>query len=182
MLANPHAPTHQAPEFPAGPSQLPAAMNMVNLRCSLDAIAAQPTRLRYAVHGLTHAQLEMRYRNWTVRQIVHHLADSTANAYCRFKLTLTEDRPTVKPYNESDWSRLPDALLADHTLSLSMFEALIGRLTFMARAASPNDLLRTYWHPGYEKEYALWQVIALYDWHGSHHIGQIEWLRNHYRW
>jgi hypothetical protein len=182
MLANPHAPTHQAPEFPAGSHQMPAAMSADDLRRSLDAIAAQPTRLRYAVQGLSPVQMEMRYRNWTIRQIVHHLADSTANAYIRFKLTLTEDRPTVKPYNESDWARLPDSLLADHTLSLSLFEALMGRLAFMIRAASPTDLERRYWHPGYQKEYALWQVVALYDWHGSHHIGQIEWLRNHYRW
>lgn len=182
MLANPHAPTHQAPEFPAGSYTTPQVMNAEDVQRSIDAIAAQPARLRYAVHGLTPAQLETRYRNWTVRQIVHHLADSTANAYTRFRLALTEERPTVKPYNESDWARLPDALLADHTLSLSMFEALVGRLTFLARTLSPSDLQRNYWHPGYEKEYSVWQVLAMYDWHGNHHIGQIEWLRNHYRW
>ncbi len=182
MLANANAPTHQAPEFPAGPYQAPEALDINGFFRHIDILAAQPARLRYAVHGLSEQQLEMRYRNWTIRQIVHHIADSTLNFYVRWKLAMTEQRPTVKPYNETDWARLPDAILGEHTYSLSMFEATIGRLTFTARAMVPSDYSRTIWHPQYEREMSLWQLAALYAWHGGHHIGQIEWLRHHYRW
>jgi hypothetical protein len=185
MLAAPHAPTHQAPEYPAGPFEAPAvgaSCDMQLFARHVDIIAAQPTRLRYAVQGLGEQQLATRYRNWTVRQIVHHLADSTVNLYCRWKLALTEVRPTVKPYDESDWAKLPDALLGEHTYSLAMFEGTIGRLTFLARTLSPADCARMVWHPQYQKEMSVAYLAALYAWHGTHHISQIEWLRSHYRW
>jgi hypothetical protein len=155
---------------------------MALLAQHLDIIAAQPARLRYAVHGLSTQQLEVRYRNWSSRQIVHHLADSTMNFFVRWKLALTEQRPTVKPYNETEWARLPDSLLGDCTYSLAIFEGVIGRFTIAARAMAATDFDRSYWHPQYEREVPLWQVAALYAWHGTHHISQIEWLRHHYRW
>jgi hypothetical protein len=182
MLPISHAPSHQAPEFPAGPYVQPTTFDADALARHLEILAGQPSRLRFAIQGLSQQQLEMRYRNWTVRQIVHHLADSTANMYIRWKLALTEVRPTVKPYDESDWAKLPDSLLGDPAWSLSMFDAVLGRMLFTARAMAPNDYHRIYWHPQYEREVALWQLAALYAWHGSHHIGQIEWLRQHYRW
>lgn len=182
MLASPHAPIHQAPEFPAGAYQAPETLDISLFFKHIDVLAAQPARLRFAVHGLSEQQLEMRYRNWTVRQIVHHIADSTINMYVRWKLAMTEQRPTIKPYNESDWAKLPDSLLGDHTTSVILFDATIARLTFAARAMVPSDYSRAVYHPQYERDFAIWQLAALYAWHGTHHISQIEWLRNHYRW
>lgn len=148
----------------------------------IEALAAQPTRLRDALRNLSTEQLETRYRNWTVRQITHHLADALLNYFVRWKLALAEQRPTIKPYDENHWVRQPDGVLADPELSLRIVEGVVGRWTFIARAMTPADFARAFHHPQYDRDFALWEVLSAYVWHGEHHIGQIEWLRAHYRW
>jgi uncharacterized damage-inducible protein DinB len=174
--------THQAPEYPVGSHVAPERFDAELVARQIEDLAAQPLRLRDALRGLGPAQLETRYRNWTVRQIAHHIGDSTANFYIRWKLALTESHPTIKPYDESHWARQPDSVLADPELTLRLFEGIAGRWATTARAMTPADFARTFHHPQYQRDVALWQALSAYVWHGNHHIGQIAWLREHYRW
>ncbi|MBL9150392.1 MAG: DinB family protein [Phycisphaerae bacterium] len=175
-------PTHHAPEYPAGSFEAPAAKDMGLVAAHIEALAGQPMRLRDAIRGLGNAELATRYRNWTVRQIVHHLADSTSQLHFRWRLALTDDRPTVAPYNETEFARLTDSVHADHMLSVTIFDATLTRLVGLAKAMSPKDFDRAYFHPQQNRDVPLWLVLAQYAWHGAHHTGQIEWLRMHYRW
>ena len=118
-----------------------------------------------------------RYRKWTVRQIVHHLADSHLNAFVRFRLALTEDRPTIKPYDETRWSELADSRSAEVELSLRLLESLHARWAVLLRSLTDADFERTYFHPEHQREFRLDEVLALYAHHGRHHSGQIGWLR-----
>ena len=173
---------HQAPQYPAGAHEAPTQRDMDRIAKEIELLAAQPAQLRHCIRGLTHDQLETRYRNWTVRQIVHHLADSTSNFFIRWKLALTEDHPTIKPYDEGHWVRLPDSSVAAPMLGVQLFEATVARWVFTAKAMRPEDFDRTFYHPQYQKDVALWQAISVYAWHGEHHMGQINWLRVHYHW
>ena len=165
------------PDFPAGayvaePQPTPAR------RAELIAEIEQlPVRLRSLVEGQSAAQLDRRYKNWTVRQIAHHLADSHLNAFVRFRLALTEDRPTIKPYDETRWAELPDAKTADVMLSVALLEALHARWVLLLRALSDADFERSYRHPEYQKEFRLAEALGLYAHHGRHHTAQIAWLR-----
>jgi hypothetical protein len=142
----------------------------------IDEIERLPGRVRELVAGLTSAQLDTKYRNWTIRQIVHHLADSHMNALVRFRLTLTEERPTIKPYDETRWAELPDAKSADVMLSVELLEALHARWVVLLRAMSEADFERTYFHPEYQKEFRLAEALGVYAHHCRHHSGQIAWL------
>jgi hypothetical protein len=140
----------------------------------IDQIAALPADLRAVVEPLSDARLDTRYRpeGWTLRQVVHHLGDSHINSFVRFKLALTEDRPTVKPYDEHAW-----ALQADHRAfpieeSLHFLELLHARWTILLRAMSPADWARTYRHPE-RGEMRLDWTAGLYAWHGRHHLSHI---------
>ncbi len=145
-------------------------------------VEAAPARLRAAVAGLTDAQLDTRYKNWTARQIVHHLAHSHANAYVRFKLALTEEVPTIKPYDEGRWVSLPDARGGDVAAPLALLDGLHACWAQMLRAMSEAEFTRTYFHPEYGKAVSLSAALSNYAWHGRHHTGQIEWLRNAHGW
>jgi hypothetical protein len=141
-----------------------------------------PAKLWQLVAGLRPDQLDTKYKNWTVRQIVHHLADSHVNAYVRTKLALTEDRPTIKPYDETKWSQLPDAVGLDVEVSLRLLEALHSRWSAALRAMTAGDFEREYFHPELGKAVRLAEVIGLYVWHGRHHSEMIRWLRNTHQW
>jgi len=166
------------PEFPAGPyvSELP--IGVARRGELIGEIEQLPARLRQLVGGMNETQLETRYKNWTVRQIVHHLADSHLNAIVRFRLAITEDRPTIKPYNETRWAELADAKTADVELSLRLLESLHARWVVLLRSLTDADFGRTYFHPEYQREPQLDEVLALYAHHGRHHAGQIAWLRD----
>ncbi len=140
-------------------------------------IADLPRILRQAVAGLATDELDAKYRNWTLRQIVHHLADSHVNAYVRFRLTLTEDTPTIKPYDEGRWVELPDARSADIEVSLRMLDAIHDRWTQLLRSMTDADFERCYVHPEYGKTIRLAEVLGMYAHHGRHHVGQIAWRR-----
>jgi len=141
-----------------------------------------PGVARAAVAGLTREQLDTKYRNWTVRQIIHHLADSHMNAFIRFRLALTEETPTVKPYDETRWAELTETRTADVELSLRLLEALHARWAILLRAMSDADFQRSYHHPQYQRTSSLGEVLGLYAHHGRHHTGQIRWLRQAKRW
>jgi uncharacterized damage-inducible protein DinB len=170
------------PAFPAGeyvPEPTPTADRRAELIAEVDRL---PARARAAVHGLTTPQVDTRYKNWTVRQIVHHLADSHVNASVRFRLALTEDGPTIKPYDETRWAELPDVTGLDVEVSLRLLEALHARWVALLRDMTDADWERTYVHPEYGKTFRLAEVLGLYAHHGRHHAGQVEWLRRHHGW
>jgi uncharacterized damage-inducible protein DinB len=146
-------------------------------------IAECPARMRAAVDGLTDAQLDTPYRDggWTVRQVVHHVPDSHMNAYVRFKLGLTETEPTIKPYEEDRWARLPDARTAPIELSLAILDALHERWVLVLRAMRDTDFARTIKHPESGVQ-TLDRVLALYAWHGRHHVAHVTSLRKNHGW
>ena len=137
-------------------------------------IAALPGLLRQAVLGLTNAQLDTPYRpgGWTVRQVVHHLADSHMNSYIRFKLALTEDNPVIKPYEEQRWAELPDAQKEPVETSLVLLEALHQRWVVLLKSLSDTDWVRTFTHP-VSGTTTLIKAAGLYAWHGRHHLAHI---------
>ena len=143
-----------------------------------------PARLRAAVAGLDPHQLETPYRagGWTVRQVVHHLPDSHFNSYCRFKLALTEDTPTIRPYLEARWAELPDGRSAPVELSVALLEALHARWMLLLRTLGPADLDRRFIHPEHGETFDLRRTLAFYAWHGSHHVAHITALRAREGW
>jgi hypothetical protein len=144
-------------------------------------IARVPSHLRGLVAGMSGPQLGTKYVNWSIGQIVSHLADSHMNAFIRFKLALTEDNPTIKPYKEWEWSQSADAY-EDPEFSLRILAGLHTRWVRLLRALPANDFARTYYHPEYNRTISLNTALEMYAWHGKHHSGQIEWLKNHHKW
>ena len=169
----------EPPQFPAGPFVPPQTHDARDLQEWIGEIERAPLRLRDAVSSLTDSQLNTPYRNWTIRQIAHHLADSHLNGYVRFKLALTEDRPTIKPYDESAWSLLADAQHAAVEASVRIFEGLHARWVQLLRSLPPDAFDRAFYHPESREVVPLWRVPALYAWHGRHHTAQIEWVKSH---
>jgi uncharacterized damage-inducible protein DinB len=152
-------------------------------RRAIDTIAAAPERLREAVHGLDDAQLDTPYRpgGWTVRQVVHHVPDSHLNAYVRFKLALTEDDPTIKPYDEARWAMLDDTRLTPIETSLTMLDVLHDRWVRLLRSMKPAEFSRGLMHPE-SGPMTLDQMLALYEWHGRHHVAHVTGLRERSGW
>jgi uncharacterized damage-inducible protein DinB len=169
--------------YPVGKYTRPERLSPEERRQAIDAIAAAPAALRAAVAGLADAQLDTPYRpgGWTVRQVVHHVPDSHANAYVRFKLGLTEDEPTIRPYEEARWAEQPEARSAPVEPSLAFLEALHGRWVLALRAIQPAEWERRLVNPETGR-YTLDQLLALYAWHGRHHVGHITELRRREGW
>ncbi len=142
-----------------------------------------PANLRSAVADLTPAQLDTPYRDggWTVRQVVHHVPESHMNAYIRFKLALTEDEPTIKPYEENLWSELPDVKVVPIEVSLALLDALHVRFVEVLRGITPKEWKRTFRHPD-QGIVSLEKNLALYSWHGRHHTAHVIELRKRMGW
>ena len=147
-------------------------------------IEETPARLREAIRGLNEQQLNTPYRpsGWMVRQVVHHVPESHMNAYIRFKLGLTEDNPTIKPYNEKRWSETPDVATTPLDVSLALLENVHKRWVILLRALTPSDLARTIVHPEYGTSLSLDRYLAMYAWHGKHHVAHITSLRERNAW
>ena len=141
-------------------------------------IAETPAKVRAAVKGLTEQQFDTPYREggWTVRQLVHHLADSHMNAYVRFKLALTEDEPTIKTYEQERWAETIDSRTAPPEISLSLLDGLHHRWAMLLRAMKPEDFARRFKHPELG-ELTLEKLLGVYAWHGRHHTAHITGLR-----
>jgi uncharacterized damage-inducible protein DinB len=166
------------PEFPAGRYASEHPIGAVRRGELIGEIEQLPVRLRRLVGRMDESQIEARYKNWTVRQIIHHLADSHLNSFIRFRLALTEPRPTIKPYDETRWAELADSKSADVELSLQLLEALHARWVLLLRSLTDADFERTYFHPEHQQEFRLDEALAIYAHHGRHHSGQIAWLQN----
>ncbi len=149
----------------------------------LDEIDHTPAKLRSAVLGLSDAQLDTPYRpgGWTVRQVVHHVPDSHLNSYVRFKLALTEDEPTIKPYAEDRWAELPDTKATPVEVSLTLLDSLHDRWMRLLRSLTAEDWKRTFRHPDLGTM-TLEKTLALYAWHGRHHVAHITSLRDREGW
>lgn len=150
---------------------------------AIETIAQTPAKLRAAVRGLSPEQLDTPYRpgGWTVRQVAHHVPDSHLNAYIRTKLALTEQEPTIKPYNEKAWAELADSRLTPIEASLSLLEAVHERWVHLLRAMSDADFARTFRHPEHGVRTMDW-MVGLYAWHGPHHTAHITSLRERMGW
>jgi hypothetical protein len=149
----------------------------------IDEIAAAPAALRKAVAGLDDAQLDTPYRpgGWTVRQVAHHVPDSHVNAYVRFKLAVTEDAPTIKPYDEAAWAELADVKTVPVATSLALLEALHERWAAFLRSLGEAEWARTFRHPELGVV-PLGKNVALYAWHGRHHVAHVTSLRARMSW
>lgn len=169
--------------YPLGPFAMPEAPSEADRARHLAQIEALPAALRKAVAGLDDGQLDTPYRpgGWTLRQVVHHLPDSHLNAYLRFKSALTEETPPIRPYFEERWAELPEARSAPLACSLDLLEALHARWMACARALPPGAFGRAYHHPDMGRV-SLDQQMALYAWHGRHHVAHITGLRGRKGW
>lgn len=169
--------------FPIGRFHPPDPIDAASIAQWVGEIAAAPAQLRDAVRGLDDSQLDTPYRpdGWTVRQVVHHLPDSHVNSYVRFRLALTEEQPTVRPYNEAKWAELPDARSGPVEDSLRLLEAVHTRWVALLRGLSTGDLERTFHHPA-NGIMRLDRNVGLYAWHGRHHIAHITALRDRLGW
>ncbi|MEX0691673.1 MAG: putative metal-dependent hydrolase [Gemmatimonadales bacterium] len=147
------------------------------------AIEALPANVAHAVDDLGDAQLDTPYRpdGWTVRQVVHHLVDSHVNAWCRMRLALTEDNPTIRAYEEKDWADLPDARSAPIGPSLKVLSGLHARWAVLLKALLPDAWDRPFHHPESGDRTLAW-LLQMYAWHGRHHTGHITGLRERQGW
>ena len=169
--------------FPIGNFKPPAASTADTRHAQVETLRVLPERLRAAVNGLSESQLDTPYREggWTVRQVVHHLADSHANSFVRFKLALTEDWPTIKPYDEAAWARLADSEIAIDG-SLVFIDALHARWVALLKSIPDDDFDRRGFHHPENGRQTLSFALALYSWHGRHHTAHISSLREREGW
>jgi len=171
-------------KYPIGKFAFEGNVESARRRSWIEEIEALPYRLADALDGLSEEQLDTPYRpeGWTVRQVAHHLADSHMNSFIRFKLALTEDHPTIRPYEEAEWAKLPDSAKASPELSLALLNVLHERWGYMLREMSDEDYARTYYHPARGETTRLDYAVGMYAWHGRHHVAHITSLRNREGW
>ena len=178
-----NAPLNTDPRFPLGKSPDPVEQTPQQRTASIAAIAALPENLRSAVSGLTEPQLDTPYREggWTVRQLVHHIADSHMNAIIRMRRALTEDWPTVSAYDEKLWAELADARTLPVEVSLHLLEALHRRWVALLESLTDEQWQRGYVHST-NGEQKLANVVQIYAWHGRHHVAHVTELRKRMGW
>jgi uncharacterized damage-inducible protein DinB len=171
------------PRYPVGKFTYSNPPTDEQRRKLIDDIEQTPARLRAAVQDLSPQQLDTPYREggWTVRQVAHHVPESHMNAYIRFKLALTEDEPTIKPYAEDRWAVLPDVKSTPIEVSLVLLDSLHDRWVRLLRAMKPDEWKRTFRHPELGVM-PLEKNLALYSWHGRHHVAHVTDLRKRLGW
>ena len=171
-------PLSNDPRFPIGKLAFDRDITQEKRRGWIDAIRHTPAQFRAAATGLTEAQLDTPYRDggWTARQVIHHMPESHANAWIRFKLALTEDSPTIKPYDEDAWAKLPDVALASIDSSLALLDALHQRWVALLDVMKPEDFTRPLTHPE-RGQITLDTLLQIYAWHGPHHTAHVEMVK-----
>src|SRR3989442_12828400 len=169
--------------YPVGAFKFEGTLSPEQRLTLIDQIAATPEKMRAAVAGLSEEQLDTPYRpdGWTVRQVVRHVPDSHLNSYVRFKLALTEDDPTIKPYAEDRWAELADTKATPIEISLTLLDSLHDRWVRLLRSLTPEQWNRTFRHPEMGPM-TLEKTLALYAWHGRHHVAHITELRKRMSW
>ena len=174
--------TEDPPLFPAGEFVPPGEYSQQQRATYIDLLRAAPEKITAAVEALDDSQLDTLYRNWTVRQIVHHLADSHVNAYIRYKWALTEASPLIKAYNETLWSETEDSKTAPIGCSLSMLSGLHSRWAELISCLDDDQFQRDYFHPQVGDVISLTQALPSYVWHTDHHVAQIQWVKAKHQW
>ncbi len=165
--------------FPIGQPQLPTApLTAAERAAYIQQLAELPAQLAATAHQVGPAQVELPYRpgGWTGRQVIHHLADTHLNLYSRFRLALTEDNPTVRPFDEAGWTELPDVATTPIALSLSLLESLHARWVGLLQHLTEAQWQRTFYHPRYHTTLTLDQGLVQYAWHGQHHLAHLRML------
>jgi hypothetical protein len=168
--------------YPIGRFAAPAAITASHREAAIQTLAAAADEARAAVQGLSDEQLDTPYRpdGWTIRQVIHHLPESHMNTYIRFKLALTEDHPTVRPYDEDAWSKTPDAR-GDIQPSLRLLHYLHQRLVLVLNGITEDQWKRTFHHPE-NGDVQLERNLLVYAWHSKHHVAHITGLRQRMGW
>lgn len=171
------------PRYPIGRFTPDANPTPASRSRHINEIGALPSRMRQAVAGFSAKQLDTPYREggWTVRQVIHHVPDSHLNAYIRLKLALTENKPTIKPYDEGAWARLKDVELTPIDVSLNILEAIHSRWVVLLRTLEPADFAREFNHPEAGVKNLGW-LLEIYSWHGNHHLAHITTLKETSGW
>jgi len=171
------------PRYPVGKFHYDGPLTPEQKQTFLDDVRKTPANLRAAIKSLSDHQLDTPYRDggWTVRQVVHHLPDSHMNSYVRFKLALTEDEPTIKPYAEDRWAELADTKATPVEVSLTLLDSLHDRWVRLLESLTPEDWERTFRHPELGAM-TLEKALAIYAWHGRHHVAHITELRKRMSW
>lgn len=170
--------------FPIGHFVAPTTYNQSYIDNCIAVIEAFPNELKKEVVHLSDDQLNTVYRpeGWTIRQVIHHCADSHINSLIRFKLTLTEDKPVVKPYMEDRWAELADSKDMPIASSLALLEGLHKRWGVLLRAMNPRDFEKTFIHPEHGRQISLYENIGIYEWHCKHHLAHITHLKKRMNW
>ncbi|MCB0637521.1 MAG: putative metal-dependent hydrolase [Lewinella sp.] len=168
-------PTLNDLKYPIGPHEGKKDISDADRKKWIDVIARFPGDLRAEVTGLVDSDLALRYRpgGWSIRELIHHCADSHMNSFIRFKLALTEDEPTIKPYDESEWAILPDSADAPISWSLQILDGVHARWVFMLRRLEEEDFERTFIHPEGNRTLTLDKALDLYQWHCRHHLTHV---------
>lgn len=160
--------------YPTGRFKALEEYTIDELRTCIDRIQALPEMIANEAAGLSKEELDTHYREggWTIRQVLHHISDSHLNAYIRLKWTLTEDTPEIKPYNEKAWAETPETEL-DPGISIGLLRSLHGKWVSILRSLKAEDFKKSFIHPETGKHVTLARQVALYAWHGEHHLGHI---------
>jgi hypothetical protein len=168
-------------QYPIGEFIVPEKVTGDDINQWILDIEETPALLKFALDGISQQLIDTAYRpgGWTLRQVVHHLADSHMNSYIRLKLALTEDKPTIKAYDETAWASLSDSTQLPIEISLLLLESLHKRWAYLLRSMSPTDFEKTFYHPGMKAHMSLATTLALYSWHGKHHIEHIKLVKVH---
>jgi uncharacterized damage-inducible protein DinB len=163
-------------QYPIGRFTFNPGFSAGELSKHLLSIEQLPGKLDLALAQLSEAQWDQPYRpgGWSIRQVVHHLADSHLNAFVRFKLALTEQKPAIKPYMEDRWADLSDSLQVSPMVSLQLLQALHTRWVALMQAMEAADWQRLMYHPERMRDISLWDMVALYAWHGEHHLAHVK--------
>ncbi|MEO6904669.1 MAG: YfiT family bacillithiol transferase [Bacteroidia bacterium] len=169
-------------KYPIGKFEYGKSYTLTDTQQHLMEIEQFPDQLKKIVASLNTQQLDTPYRpnGWIGKQVIHHLADSHMNGYIRTKLTLTENKPTIKPYKEELWANLEDAKNAPIFISLALIEAIHYRWVYLLKSTTnlETELQKKYIHPEYQREFKLQEQLALYAWHGNHHYGHLQIIKN----
>ena len=170
--------------YPIGHFECPQEITQQHIADWIQVLETLPARLNDLVSGLSAEQLETPYRpkGWTIRQVIHHIADSHHNSYTRFKWALTENKPLIKAYEEKEWSKLFDARTAPIELSLTYISALHAKLVYLLKGISKDDLQKYYLHPDGNVLVTVEENIGKYAWHSNHHFAHIEGLLQRKDW
>lgn len=163
-------------KYPVGKYDAPAEITDEIYEQWLETLASLPEKLKKIVGNLSYDELELHYRpgSWNIKQVVHHIADSHMNSFLRFKWILTEDVPTVKTYNESEWARTADSTNEEIMQSTEILEGLHSRLVMLLKSLKPEQRRRKFVHPEFNGELTLEWMVGMYAWHSRHHLAHIK--------